>query len=205
VIAILDYGSGNIRAIKNIYDRLNIKVAVARTIDDLSCASKLILPGVGAFDDSINRLNDTGFREALDLMVIKEKVPILGVCVGMQMMACSSEEGESEGLGWFEYSKVVKIKESTLAHKPKLPHMGWNSIAASKEHLILKGLDEAKGFYFLHSYVFCCQPEHQLAATTYGEPFTSAIHKDNIFGFQFHPEKSHSNGIQVFKNFAELA
>ena len=205
MIAILDYGSGNIRAIKNIYDRLNLKVAVAKTVYDLSCASKLILPGVGAFDDSISRLNDTGLRGALDNMVIKEKVPILGVCVGMQMMACSSEEGKEEGLGWFENSKVVKIDESSLAHKPKLPHMGWNSIGASKEHQILEGIDEVKGFYFLHSYVFCCEPEHQLTTTTYGQPFTSAIHKANIFGFQFHPEKSHSNGIRVFKNFAELA
>lgn len=204
MIAIVDYGSGNIKAIANIYERLNIEVGVVDTPERLVKASKIILPGVGSFDDSMARLNASGLREALDRQVLECHIPVLGVCVGMQMMACSSEEGYESGLCWFENSEVVKFDETTLPHKPKLPHMGWNNAQPVQEHPIFAQVDEKKGFYFLHSYRFICERQHQLAVTNYGVDFVSAARKENIFGFQFHPEKSHSNGVNLFKNFAGL-
>lgn len=204
MIAIVDYGSGNIKAIANIYERLNIDVGVVDTPDQLVKASKIILPGVGAFDDSMARLNASGLRETLDRQVLERQIPVLGVCVGMQIMACGSEEGDERGLCWFDNSEVVRFDEATLLHKPKLPHMGWNNARPVQEHPIFEQVDEKKGFYFLHSYRFICEKEHQLAVTHYGVEFVSAARKGNIFGFQFHPEKSHSNGVNLFKNFAGL-
>lgn len=204
MIAIVDYGSGNIKAITNIYERLRIPVCVVDTPQGLRKADKLILPGVGAFDDSMARLNASGLRQALDCQVLENGVPILGVCVGMQIMACSSEEGIEEGLGWFDSSRVVRFDESTIPLKPKLPHMGWNSARSQHHHPIFEGVDEEKGFYFLHSFHFICKPNHRLALTHYGAEFVSAVRNNQIFGFQFHPEKSHANGINIFKNFAGL-
>lgn len=205
MIAIVDYGSGNINAICNIYKRLNIPVSIANTPERVLEAEKLILPGVGAFDDSIVRLNDSGLRKALDCQVLENDVPVLGVCVGMQMMACESEEGVEAGLGWFENSRVVRFDERVLVLKPKLPHMGWNNARCQQLHPIFEGVDEEKGFYFLHSFHFICEPRHQMASTHYGVEFNSAVRKNRIFGFQFHPEKSHSNGVKIFKNFANLS
>ncbi len=204
MIAIVDYGSGNIQAIKNIYKRLNIPCEVSASPDVLSNADKLILPGVGAFDDSMNKLNTSGLKIILDKQVLEEKIPILGVCVGMQIMANSSEEGNSPGLGWID-AKVRRFDEESLLIKPKLPHMGWNSIASKKESSILNGIDKNKGFYFLHSYfIECNDKENILTTTDYCSNFASSFSKSNIYGFQFHPEKSHANGIQLFKNFAAI-
>ena len=204
MISIINYGSGNLKAIVNIYERLNIEVRVVDTAKQLTKASKIILPGVGAFDDSMIRLNASGLREALDRQVLKFEVPVLGICVGMQVMSCGSEEGKECGLCWFENSEVIEIDASKLQHKPRLPHMGWNNFQPVREHPVFNRVDEKKGFYFLHSYHFICEKQHQLAVTNYGIEFVSAACKNNILGFQFHPEKSHSNGVSLFKNFAEL-
>lgn len=205
MISIVDYGSGNIKAIVNIYERLRIPVCVVNTPESVMQADKLILPGVGAFDDSILRLNESGLRQALDYKVLETGVPVLGVCVGMQMMACSSEEGVERGLGWFDNSRVVRFDENTLSFKPKLPHMGWNNARPQQQHPIFEGVNEEKGFYFLHSFHFICEPKHTLAVTDYGLEFASAVRNNLIFGFQFHPEKSHANGINIFRNFARLS
>jgi len=204
MIAIVDYGSGNIQAVKNIYDKLNIVSFFARTAEDLERADKIILPGVGAFDQAMGQLNESGMKAKLDELVLIKKVPILGVCVGMQIMANSSEEGRLAGLGWFD--AMVKIFDvSKLNIKPKLPHMGWNSVTVNKDHSILKGVDLETGFYFLHSYFVKCENVDEVLFTSfYGAEFHCAINKNNIFGFQFHPEKSHHNGINLFKNFAGL-
>lgn len=204
MITILDYGSGNIEAISNIYRRINIEHRAVSTPEDLQSARKIILPGVGTFDECINQLNNSGLREVLDKKVIEEKVPTLGICVGMQLMANESSEGTSSGLGWIP-GKVKKFDQSKLNNKPYLPHMGWNSVKAEFHHEILEGINLEMGFYFIHTYYYEPKfPENQLLVSKYGEDFTSAVYKENIFGMQFHPEKSHSNGIQLLNNFARL-
>ena len=204
MIAIIDYGSGNIQAIKNIYKKLKIECKFVSEPTQLNDVDKIILPGVGAFDEAMTQLNESGMREVLDLMVLEQKIPVLGVCVGMQIMAASSDEGKLDGLGWFD-AQVKMFDESIIKHKPKLPHMGWNEIQPKNEHPIFTSIDVEKGFYFLHSYYFECNEDKDiLASTFYGDIFDCAVNKGNIFGFQFHPEKSHSNGINLFKNFAEL-
>ena len=204
MIAIIDYGSGNIQAIKNIYKTLKIECKFVSEPSQLNGVDKIILPGVGAFDKAMAQLNESGLREILDLMVLEQKVPVLGVCVGMQIMAAGSDEGKLEGLGWFD-AQVKLFDENIINHKPKLPHMGWNEIQPKNKHFILTSIDFEKGYYFLHSYYFECHDENNILATSYyGDVFHCAVNKENIFGFQFHPEKSHSNGMKLFKNFAEL-
>ncbi|MFD2532965.1 imidazole glycerol phosphate synthase subunit HisH [Gracilimonas halophila] len=205
MIGIINYGSGNIQAILNIYKRLNIHAFVANTSEDISKAEKLILPGVGAFDETMEKLVSSGLIESLNEQVLEKKIPVLGICVGMQVMAKKSDEGEREGLGWFD-AEVKKLNPKNKdGESVLLPHMGWNSVQQMKDNLLFKGIDPERGFYFLHSYHFVCNNEDDvLAKTNYGNIVTSALSKDNIFGTQFHPEKSHINGIQIFRNFSEL-
>ena len=204
MITIIDYGSGNIRAIANIYDKLKVSYRIAVSPQDISGSEKLFLPGVGAFDETISKLDELGFREVLDKEVIENKVPIMGICVGMQILADSSEEGVLPGLGYIK-GKVKKIDESLLAQKPKLPHLGWNSIKITKENALLKEIDEVFGFYFLHTYYFECDNKEDIIATTdYGETFSSAVNYQNVYGVQFHPEKSHHNGVKLLQNFSLL-
>jgi imidazole glycerol-phosphate synthase subunit HisH len=205
LIGIINYGSGNIQAILNIYKKLNIHAYVANTSEDISKAEKLVLPGVGAFDETMDKLVTSGLIEKLNERVLKKKIPVLGICVGMQVMAKRSDEGERAGLGWFD-AEVKKIDPTNKkGNAVLLPHMGWNSIQQVNNSSLFKDIDPERGFYFLHSYHFVCNIENDmLAKTDYGNTVTSAVSKDNIFGTQFHPEKSHVNGIQVFKNFSEL-
>lgn len=202
MITIVDYGSGNISAIGNIYERLKIPYKIARIANDIVGAQKLFLPGVGAFDETIRMLDQTGFRSVLDEEVLNNKVPILGICVGMQILAERSEEGELPGLGYIKGS-VKKIDESFLTQKPKLPHLGWNSIEVQEESPLFNEIDGEIGFYFLHSYYFdCLNSDDILATTNYGKSFASAISHNNVYGTQFHPEKSHVNGVKLLENFA---
>lgn len=204
MITILDYGSGNINAIKNIYERLNISIEFAKTIEQIQRADHIILPGVGAFDETISTLQENGFIDVLNKKVLDEKVPILGICVGMQMLADSSEEGFLKGLSWIP-GKVKKFDKNLIPDKPKLPHLGWNSILAIGECPLFKDIDPEIGFYFMHSYYYECEDEaNVIAKTEYGKAFHSAVNQENIYGVQFHPEKSHDNGIQLLKNFANL-
>lgn len=204
MITIIDYGSGNIRAIGNIYDILKIDYKIAKSPEEVIGAKKIFLPGVGAFDETISRLDQTGFRKVLDFEVLQNKVPIIGICVGMQILAESSEEGNLLGLGYIK-GKVKRIDESLLNQKPKLPHLGWNSIEITRQSELLKNIDSELGFYFLHSYYFECENKEDILATTdYGKPFASAINHKNVYGIQFHPEKSHQNGINLLHNFAKL-
>jgi len=204
MIKIVNYGSGNIQAILNIYKQLNIDCFVANTPQDLLGTTKLILPGVGAFDQTMDQLISSGFKKELDNLVLKDKIPVIGICVGMQILAKRSDEGKSEGLGYIN-SEVKRFDSSKMTQKPHLPHMGWNSIQPTKSHKIFENIDFEKGFYFLHSYYFSCNSiEDRLASTEYAGKFASAVNHDNVFGVQFHPEKSHNNGIQLFKNFANL-
>ena len=204
MIAIVDYGSGNIQAIKNIYTKLRIDSFFASSADDIDEADKIVLPGVGAFDEVMSKLEQSGMREALDNSVLVKKKPILGICVGLQVMAKYSEEGRFPGLAWFDAS-VKKFDESKLHSKPKLPHMGWNEIYPTEAHPLLKNIDVEKGFYFIHSFYFDAHNfSDVLIEAEYGGRFCCAVRRDNIFGLQFHPEKSHSNGVNLFRNFAEI-
>lgn len=204
MITIIDYGSGNISAIANIYERLKIPYKIAKTPADVIGAEKLFLPGVGAFDETIAKLDETGFRAVLDDEVLNNNVPIIGICVGMQILAERSDEGKLPGLGYIKGS-VKKIDQSLLIQKPMLPHLGWNTVEVQKVSKLFDGIDSELGFYFLHSYYFECFTEEDVLATTfYGKSFSSAVNHDNVYGIQFHPEKSHHNGIQLLKNFAEL-
>jgi len=201
-VSLVNYGLGNIHAFANIYRRLNIDVDIVDDANGLAAAERLILPGVGAFDWAMNRLNRSGIREALDEAVLGRGVPVLGVCVGMQMMARTSDEGELPGLGWID-AKVARF-DLAEAHRYPLPHMGWNDIQPRSAECLFRG-SESPRFYFLHSYYFV--PEHDqdvLATADYGGQFTAAVRKANIIGTQFHPEKSHQWGIDLLRNFAEL-
>jgi glutamine amidotransferase len=204
MITIIDYGSGNIKAIANIYEKLKVDYSIASVPEEVIGAKKIFLPGVGAFDETISKLDSMGFREVLDKEVLENKAPIMGICVGMQILADSSEEGTCKGLGYIK-GKVKKINANTILHKPKLPHMGWNSIEIVKNNVLLQEMDAQFGFYFLHTYYFECEDQNNVLATTnYGATFASAVHRENIFGFQFHPEKSHLNGVKLLHNFAKL-
>jgi len=204
LIAIVDYGLGNISAFANIYKKLNVSFVVAKTPSDLRQATKIILPGVGAFDYAMQMLESSGMRSVLDELVLEHKTPVLGVCVGMQIMATSSEEGVKPGLNWVK-GVVKKIDSTKLAHKPTTPHMGWNQVSYKKDADIFSGIDYEQGFYFLHSYYFSCANDGDiLAVSEYAGEFSCAVHRDNIYGFQFHPEKSLLNGVCLLKNFANL-
>lgn len=202
MITVIDYGLGNLSAFVNVYKRLNIDVQFASTVSDLKKASKLILPGVGTFDQAMNKLNSSGLRNYLDELVIKKKIPIIGICVGMQIMALKSDEGVLPGLGWIN----GKVNRLILNNKNlPLPHMGWNDIKIQKKSPLIDNLDNYKRFYFLHSYYFQCQNlDDVIANINYGFDFPCIINHENIFGIQCHPEKSHYNGMNLLKNFAGL-
>ena len=204
MITIIDYGLGNIQAFVNVYRRLHIPVSVAKCAADLDGATKLILPGVGAFDHAIERLDASGMRPALDELVQKAKIPVLGICVGMQILADSSDEGSLPGLGWVPGS-VRSFKAIPQLSELPLPHMGWNDVVPSADSALFKGFELESRFYFLHSFFFdCLQPEHIAATSSYGLDFSCAVRADNVYGVQFHPEKSHHFGVGLLKNFAEL-
>ena len=204
MITIINYGSGNIRAIGNIYERLNIPFKVANFPEEVIGAEKIILPGVGAFDETIFMLDKSGFRSVLDHEVLINRIPVLGICVGMQILAKKSEEGSLPGLGWIN-GEVKRIDKTLLISKPKIPHLGWNSVCVSQSNKLFQEVDEEQGFYFLHSYYFECENESDIMSTTvYGKNFASSVNHKNIYGVQFHPEKSHHNGMNLLKNFAGL-
>jgi glutamine amidotransferase len=202
MIAIVDYGIGNVRAFVNIYRRLNIPAEVVSTADTLRMADRIILPGVGAFDWGMRRLNQSGLRGVLEELVLGLGKPVLGICVGMQMLANRSEEGVLDGLGWIE-GEVIKFDISRSSGTRPLPHMGWNDVEPREGNGLFDGLESKSRFYFLHSYCFLPRKEEQvLAVTEYLGSFVSAIRDGNVYGVQFHPEKSHHYGIQLLKNFA---
>lgn len=204
MIGIVDYGLGNITAFENIYRRENIPAIIVDSAQKFGDVDRLILPGVGAFDWAMGKLNDSGLREPLDRKVLEEGAPALGVCVGMQMMANSSDEGDLAGLGWIP----GRVRRFSAPERPKewrLPHMGWNDVMPRQNSPLFRGLEEGARFYFLHSYFFSPEDsESELSTTDYFGEFASTVTNDRVFGVQFHPEKSHQWGIRLLSNFAEL-
>lgn len=204
MITIVDYGSGNIKAITNIYELLKIPYNIASNPKELEEAKKIVLPGVGSFDYCMSKLNNSGLKEVLNRKVLEEKVLVLGICIGLQIMADDSDEGKLPGLGWIK-GHVKKFDESKLLHKPKTPHMGWNSIFVKTKPELFKDINYSQGFYFIHSYYIEVENSENIMTTTdYDGHFVSGINSANIFAVQFHPEKSHTNGMKLLKNFSDL-
>ncbi len=205
MIKIIDYGLGNITAFVNVYKRVNLPLAIARTAADLAGATKIILPGVGAFDHAMELLEASGMRQPLDELVTEQKVPVLGICVGMQILARSSEEGKRQGLGWID-GEVRWFRSNPRSDALPVPHMGWNDVVPGAAGAgLFRGLENDARFYFLHSYYFeCDRPDDVIATASYGIEFACAVRSGNVYGVQFHPEKSHHWGQGLLKNFAEL-
>jgi glutamine amidotransferase len=203
MITIVDYGMGNLGSIANVLKKVHAKAAVSSEAAAIERADKLILPGVGAFDTGMKNLTERGLIPLLNAKVLQEKTPILGLCLGMQLLARRSEEGQLPGLGWLD-AETVRFKFDGTHDHLKIPHMGWNTLQVCQPHPIFADMDAESRFYFVHSYhVVCADPRTVLAKTHYGYEFVSAVARDNIVGLQFHPEKSHKFGMKLLKNFAE--
>lgn len=199
-VVIVDYGMGNLGSIQNMIKYLGYKAVVSQQEKDILSADKLILPGVGHFDRAMSNINALELKPILIEMALNRRVPFLGICLGMQLMCLISEEGTEPGLGLVD-AQVRKFKFDPNI-KLKVPHMGWNHIQAQKESNILKGLTNDSKFYFVHSYfVSCSQSSNVLTTTEYGNSFVSSFEVENLVGVQFHPEKSHKFGVQLFKNY----
>ena len=204
MIGIIDYGLGNIRAFSNIYESLDIPNKIIKSENDFEDVQKIILPGVGAFDYAITSLRESLLLSRLNYEVLECNKPVLGICVGMQMMANNSEEGKLDGLGWIDANVKKFNLDKVDIQKFPLPHMGWNKVTNLTENELLKNLNNESRFYFLHSYYFDEKSSNDaIAQSAYIEKFTSIVKKNNIYGVQFHPEKSHLNGLQLLKNFSE--
>lgn len=204
MICIVDYGVGNIQAFLNLFKRVGIKAQRADTLDALHNVTRLVLPGVGHFDHAMQRLNDSGMRSRLEELVLGSKVPVIGICVGMQMLAHGSDEGNLPGLGWIP-GRVRAFAKHSQGRDLPMPHMGWNELQPQGSGgLLSRGFDDAPQFYFLHSYYFDAEDKADVAATAYyGFGFDAVVSRGHIHGVQCHPEKSHHWGEQLLKNFVE--
>lgn len=181
--------------------RTGVEAEITRDPSKILAARKLILPGVGAFDAGMSALRDLGLLETLNHKARVDRVPILGICLGMQLFARRSEEGVEPGLGWLD-AEVVRFKFSSSDTTHRVPHMGWNTVASVRPSALLQGLEPEARFYFVHSFHVQCRPEDVLTLTTHGYPFPSMVQRENILGVQFHPEKSHRFGMRILSNFA---
>jgi imidazole glycerol-phosphate synthase subunit HisH len=204
MIVIIDYGMGNVHSVKNALDFLGYDALISNKEEDIRKADKLILPGVGAFRDGMKNLERFNLIKLLDEVVLEKKKPIIGICLGMQLLCKTSEEGGiHEGLCWIDADvRLMEVKSKNL----KLPHVGWNNIAKLKDDALLKGVSSGSDFYFVHSYQVVPKDGDVVTSTCdYGTKFAATIRKDNIFGAQFHPEKSQALGLKILENFAENA
>jgi glutamine amidotransferase len=203
MIVIVDYGLGNVRSIAAKIDQMGQDVIISNDISQIEDADKIILPGVGSFDSGIKNLQSLNLLETLNKKIKIDKIPILGICLGMQLFTRKSEEGQLNGLSFIDAETIKFQFGHDRIHQ--IPHMGWNTIQIKKDSRILKEVFDNSRFYFVHSYHVVCKDENIITATTdFGYPFTSIIEKDNIFGVQFHPEKSHKQGMRILKNFSSL-
>lgn len=203
IISIIDFGMGNIGSIQNMLARIGVQSDITSDHAAIRKATKLILPGVGAFDKAMTNLRELGLIDVLNEMVLGKRVPVLGICLGMQLLGKSSAEGVLPGLGWID-AETLRFRFEGENSTLRVPHMGWNHIRVTQPNLLTQDLPEEPRFYFVHSYyVRCNNSENVLAETTYGFPFHSAVIRGNIMGTQFHPEKSHKYGMKLLRNFAE--
>lgn len=203
MIGLIDYNMGNLRSVSNACEQLGVAVEIVRDAKEVERFDKIILPGVGAFKDAMDCLHERELDDAIKAFAASKK-PLLGICLGMQLLFESSVEfGECKGLGLIE-GEIVKFDASRFGHKLKIPHMGWNTLHVTQETPLFKGMPEAFYLYFVHSFHAHCDEKYTVGKTLYGYEFTSAVQKENVFGFQPHPEKSHANGLKILQNFVEL-
>jgi glutamine amidotransferase len=203
-ITIIDYGIGNLGSILNMLRKIGADAVISSSKEEIEKANKLILPGIGAFDSGMKKLLEKNILDVLNKKVLEEKVPVLGICLGMQLMTEKSGEGSIGGLGWIR-GEAVRFEFGTNEKKYKVPHMGWNYVHPCKESRLLTGMYADPRFYFVHSYyIKCAKPTDVLLKCNYAFDFDAAFERDNIFGVQFHPEKSHKYGMKLLKNFADL-
>ena len=203
MLVIIDYGVGNLASIKNMIKKGGNESVISGSPEDIRSASKLLLPGMGHFDNCMIKLRQSGLLPIIEERVFTSKIPVLGICVGLQMFMASSDEGKEPGLGWIK-GKTVGFNQDLLSASLKIPNMGWLDVLPQKPSLLFKDISEAR-FYFAHSY--CVEPDDKkdiLVMAEYGYHFTVGIEHENVVGVQFHPEKSHRFGMQLLKNFAEL-
>ncbi len=203
MIIIIDYGMGNLGSIYNMFKHINVESKISKNPDEIGKAEKILLPGVGRFDAAIEKIRENGLKDILDQKVLVEKVPILGICLGMQILTSESAEGQSKGLNWISGQTIKFVFPDNSF---KVPHMGWNMVRNSKENPLTHNLPDESRFYFVHSYYVRVEDEkNSLLKTNYGGiEFDSAIQRDNIWGTQFHPEKSHKYGMKLLENFSRI-
>ena len=203
MIVIVDYGMGNLNSVKRRLDSLAQDVVISNDSRVIAQAERLILPGVGHFGQAMDNLKKMSLIAILNDLVIESKIPVLGICLGMQLMTKSSEEGDVEGLGWFDCNtEKMKVGNNSIY---KLPHIGWNTITFEQSNQLMEGIELNSEVYFVHNYGVYNAPQNQiLNHTDYGSSFVSALQKDNIIGMQYHPEKSHDVGLQILRNFLKF-
>jgi imidazole glycerol-phosphate synthase subunit HisH len=201
VITIVDYGLGNLGSVRNMLKRIGVPAVITGDLDEIAKAEKLLLPGVGAFDNAMERIDASGLRQVLDHKAMVERIPVLGICLGMQLLTRSSEEGKRAGLGWIPGGAFRFPVEGNL----KVPHMGWNVVEPVGDSPLTRDLPEESRFYFVHSfYVKADDDRHAVLKARHGVRFDAAVQRDNVFGAQFHPEKSHRFGMKLLENFARI-
>ena len=203
MITIIDYGAGNIFSVQNMLKKIGVKTVTGNNEFSIEQAEKLILPGVGAFDTCAQRLQDSGLQKALNKKVLEEKTPVLGICVGMQLMMETSEEGVLPGLGWIK-GKTVRFNRDTMPGDLKIPHIGWTGVELNKPSRLFEGMNGESRFYFVHAYYVLPEDDNDvLVYARHGNRFPAALERGNITGVQFHPEKSHKSGMKLLENFAK--
>jgi len=199
-IVIIDYKMGNLKSVEKAFAKVGADVIISNDSQIIKNASKIVLPGVGAFKDGMKYLKELGLIDVLHKEVLQNKKPFLGICLGMQLIAKKSyENGKTEGLGWID-GMVVKFDSSNL----KVPHVGWNNVTYKKENVLFKDIPNSSDFYFVHSYHFTSLEDAVTSSTDYGDDFVSSLQKENIFAVQFHPEKSQKVGLKFLENFVSF-
>jgi glutamine amidotransferase len=203
MIIIVDYGMGNLGSIFNMFKKIGVEAKISSDVEEISSAEKLVLPGVGSYDAAMKRINELGMIDTLNNLANEKKIPILGICLGMQLLMESSEEGKKNGLGWIKGRALGFTKRINTEYK--IPHMGWNDVKIKNKNKLTDHFSDEIRFYFVHSYFVKAEHEaNSMFECKYGLDFDAGVYRDNIFGVQFHPEKSHKYGMQLFKNFSNL-